>query len=359
MAALDRVREALRGVEVDGLLITDIDNVRWLTGFTGSFGRVLVTQDKALFITDSRYTIQSGEQVKNMPSVSFANPTDVDVLTGEHAASFGIKTLGFEASNVTYSAFEKLRDKIGGIQLASTSDILATLRMVKSPEEVEKIRNSCKLTDATFMHLLGVIQPGRTEFDVHLDLEFYIRRNMAELAFHPIVVSGERSARPHGVASEKVLEDGDFLTMDFGAQIDGYNADLTRTVVVGKATDRHHQVYNAVHEAQAAAMAAMKPGALAKDVDKIARDTLAKYDLAQYFGHGLGHGLGRVVHDTGRLSPTSADVLEVGQVWTIEPGVYIPGFGGVRIEDDAVITETGIDVLTSSPKHLIEVPQLG
>jgi Xaa-Pro aminopeptidase len=224
--------------------------------------------------------------------------------------------------------------------------------MVKTSEEITKMRAACALADACYTHVLRMIQVGVTEYDIALDIEFYFRRHGAELAFSPIVVSGERSARPHGIPSEKKLEKGDFVTMDFGAKLDGYCSDLTRTVVVGEATDRHKDVYEAVLAAQMAAIEGIKPGMQTKDVDAIARELLAEKDLAQFFGHGLGHGLGSVVHDVGRMGPSATDVVEKGQVWTMEPGVYIPGFGGVRIEDDVVVTETGCEVLTHSPKHL-------
>jgi Xaa-Pro aminopeptidase len=177
------------------------------------------------------------------------------------------------------------------------------------------------------------------------------------LAFAPIVVSGERSARPHGHPSEKRLERGDFVTMDFGAKLNGQCSDLTRTVVIGEASDRHKEVYAAVLEAELAGIAALVPGANAKDVDGVARGLLGKHNLAEYFGHGLGHGLGSVVHDLGRLAPTSTDIIEVGQVWTVEPGVYIPGFGGVRIEDDVLVTQNGPEVLTSARKQLLVLPE--
>jgi Xaa-Pro aminopeptidase len=202
-----------------------------------------------------------------------------------------------------------------------------------------------------------MLQPGATEYDIGLEIEFFFRRNNADLAFAPIVVSGERSARPHGHPSEKRLESGDFVTMDFGAKLNGQCSDLTRTVVIGEATDRHRQVYAAVLEAELAGIAALKPGAKARDVDAIAREVLGKAQLAEYFGHGLGHGLGSVVHDLGRLAPTSTDIIEVGQVWTVEPGVYIPGFGGVRIEDDVLVTESGPEVLTHTPKEFLVLPE--
>jgi Xaa-Pro aminopeptidase len=201
-----------------------------------------------------------------------------------------------------------------------------------------------------------MIQPGVSEIDICLDLEFFIRRQGADIAFPSIVVSGNRSARPHGKPSEKKLEVGDFVTMDFGARVKGYNSDITRTVVVGEATQRHRDVYDAVLETQLGAIDAIRSGAMAKDVDAGSRACLGKYDLAKYFGHGLGHGLGLIVHDGGRLSASSDNVIAPGQIWTIEPGVYIEGFGGVRIEDDVLITEDGVEVLTHSPKEMMILP---
>jgi Xaa-Pro aminopeptidase len=201
-----------------------------------------------------------------------------------------------------------------------------------------------------------MLQPGVTEYDIALEIEIYFSRNGAELAFPAIVVSGERSARPHGHPSEKKLENGDFVTLDFGAKLNGQCSDMTRTVVIGKASPRHREVYDAVLRAQLAGLDALKPGVPAKSVDAAARSVLAAAGLDEFFGHGLGHGLGSVVHDLGRLAPTSTDTVEVGQVWTIEPGVYIPGFGGVRIEDDAVVRETGVEILNNTPKELLTLP---
>jgi Xaa-Pro aminopeptidase len=355
MSQLEQLRESMSANGLPALLLTDIANVAWLTGFTGSAGRVLVTADQALFLTDSRYTIQAQEQVTTMPSVSYSNPIDGDDFLAENALRLGIGKLGFEASTLPFATYEKIKRKLGEVEFIPAPDLLSKLRMVKTPDEVKKIRVACKLADATFDYMVGRVQPGRSEVDLNLELEFFIRRNGAELAFPPIVVSGLRSARPHGVASEKLLADGDFLTMDFGAQIDGYNSDITRTVVVGAATDRHKEVYAQVLKAQLASLDALRAGRAAKEVDAIARKILDEKDLAKYFGHGLGHGLGRVVHDAGRLSPSSEDQLEVGQVWTIEPGVYIEGFGGVRIEDDVVLTQEGIEILTHSTKELLEL----
>jgi Xaa-Pro aminopeptidase len=354
MDPLARLREAMAREGVEALLVTDPVAVGWLTGFSGTFGHAIVTPTDARFLTDSRYTLQAGEEVKGMPVFSFASPVQGHEFIASQATEMGLARLGFEAESVTYATYEKWAKALEGIALVPARDLLGTLRMVKSPEEVAKIRAACALADAAFERVVRLIQPGVTEFDIGLEIEFFFRRQGAEIAFPPIVVSGERSARPHGRASEKRLEIGDFVTMDFGARLDGYNSDITRTVVVGEPTERHREVYTRVLEAQLASLDAMRPGVAARDVDAHARRVLG--DLAPYFGHGLGHGLGRLVHDVGRMNSSSEAILEPGQVWTVEPGVYIEGFGGVRIEDDVVVTESGIEVLTHSPKDLMALP---
>lgn len=353
MSALSRLRAAMAAQELEALMVSDPTNVAWLTGFTGTFGRVLVTPTDARFVTDSRYTLQAAEEVKEMPSVSFASPTDGDEFTGEQAKDMGIERLAFESATTTYAQWQRWEEKLK-VALTPAKDLFAELRQIKSEEEIEVLRKACGLADAAFSHVQRLIQPGVTELDIALDIEFYFRRQGADIAFPMIIVSGERSARPHGKPSDKKLEPGDFLTMDFGARVDGYNSDITRTVVVGEATDRHREVYGRVLEAQLGAIEALRVGATAKEVDARARELLGDY--AKYFGHGLGHGLGRLVHDAGRLGPSSTDTIQVGQVWTIEPGVYIPGFGGVRIEDDVVVRENGLEILTKSTKELLVLP---
>jgi Xaa-Pro aminopeptidase len=352
MSNLGRLRERLSEKGLDAALISNMDNVRWATGFTGSSGLIVLNQSDGVFITDSRYDQQAREQVPDLDVYIYANPQTMAQAAKQHAEQFGIDSLAFESEHVSFASFKNFEKEFNGIALEPIEGLAGPLRMVKTSEEITKMRAACALADACYTHVLRMIQVGVTEYDIALDIEFYFRRNGAELAFSPIVVSGERSARPHGNPSEKKLEKGDFVTMDFGAKLDGYCSDLTRTVVVGEATDRHKDVYEAVLAAQMAAIEGIKPGMQTKDVDAIARELLAEKDLAQFFGHGLGHGLGSVVHDVGRMGPSATDVVEKGQVWTMEPGVYIPGFGGVRIEDDVVVTETGCEVLTHSPKHL-------
>jgi Xaa-Pro aminopeptidase len=352
MSNLKRFRDRLTELGETAALLTSMDNVRWVTGFTGSSGVVLTDLEKGVFITDSRYTQQAKEQVPDLEVVIYSNPQTMAQAASEQAKSLNIGSAAFESEHVSVASLKNYEKEFGGIRLNPVEGLAGPLRMVKTADEVEKIKVACALADACYDHVLRMIQVGVAEYDIALDIEFYFRRNKAELAFTPIVVSGERSARPHGVPSEKKLEKGDFVTMDFGAKVDGYCSDLTRTVVVGEASDRHREVYGAVLESQMAAIKAIKPGMKASDVDAVSRDLLASHGLAEYFGHGLGHGLGSVVHDVGRMGPTSTDTVAVGQVWTIEPGAYIPNFGGVRIEDDVVVTESGCDVLTHSPKAL-------
>jgi Xaa-Pro aminopeptidase len=351
--AIDAFRSRMSELGLDAALVSDIDNVRWLTGFSGSSGFVILTPGGGAFITDSRYSQQSREQVKCLPVEIYKSPTTAGEAIAAAAKGLGVSKLGFEAEHVTFATHKAWAEKLNGVSLEPVSELADPLRMVKTSEEIGKIREACGIADAAFSHVLRMLQPGVTEYDVNLDIEFFIRRQGAKLAFPPIVVSGERSARPHGEASEKKLERGDFVTMDFGAMVDGYVSDLTRTIVIGEASDRHREVYNAVLEAQLSAIEAIRPGAAAKDVDAVARESLAKHDLAQYFGHGLGHCIGRVVHDVGSMSALSKVILAEGQVWTVEPGAYIEGFGGVRIEDDVVVTASGCEILTHSPKELM------
>jgi Xaa-Pro aminopeptidase len=356
MNPLDRLRAKMALEGLTAVLVSDIVNVGWLTGFSGSSGFALVTQDQARFITDSRYTVQSEAEVSNMSVHTFASPVTFEEFLSSQATQMGITQLYFEANAVTVATLERWQQKMPDIQFQGRDQLVSPLRMVKSAEEVDRIRQACGIADATFKHVQRLIQPGVSELDLALEMEFFIRRQGAGLAFDFIVASGHRSALPHGRASEKKLENGDFLTFDFGATYEGYHSDITRTVVVGEISDRHREVYGQVLKCQLAALETMRPGVPARDVDAKAREVLDEIGLAKYFGHGLGHGLGRLVHDTGRLAATSTDVLEPGQVWTVEPGVYLPGWGGVRIEDDVLVTSDGIEILTHSPKDLLSFP---
>ena len=356
MSNLTRFQDALKSKGIEAFLRTNIDSVGWLTGFSGSSGQAIVTQSEARFITDSRYTIQAGKEVKDLPVFSFGSPVTGLEFLARNLKEMNLIKVAFEADFVTVGGLKTWQEKIEGIEFTAGDNLVGPLRMIKSAAEVAKIQKACELADACFDHVRRSIQPGVPERTLHLEIEFFFKRQGADISFTPIAVSGINSALPHGHASDKPLENGDFVTLDFGAKLDGYCSDLTRTVVVGRASDRHKEIYNQVLKAQLAAMDAMKPGVACKDIDAKSREVLNEIDLAKYFGHGLGHGLGMLVHDFGSLGPSSTQTLAPGQIWTVEPGVYIPDFGGVRIEDDVVVTESGMDILTHSPKELLELP---
>jgi Xaa-Pro aminopeptidase len=343
---------------VEALLISTTTNLFWLCGFTGSFGYAIVSQDSAVFVTDSRYVIQAQEQVSGFELTTFGSPvTGIEKLKAVFA-DLGLNSIAFESMYVSYGQYQTYLEKLKDFELQPMGDLIENLRMIKTASEVELIKNACALTDVAFDHIKRLIQPGVTEFEIQLELEFFLRRNNASCAFEPIIVSGANSARPHGHATEKPLEVGDLVTMDFGAQLAGYCADMTRTVVVGKASEKTRNLYNLVLRGQMEALAMMRPGVVVGDVDAKVREIFAEENMAQFFGHGLGHGLGILVHDTGRLGFGSTTVLEPGQIWTVEPGIYLEGFGGCRIEDDVLVTETGIEIFNKTTKELLELPMV-
>ncbi len=352
---LERMRDAMAAANVEAVLVSSSTNLFWLTGFTGSFGYVLLSATDARFITDSRYAVQAKEQVSNMPVVSFSTPKSGMQVLKDEMDTLGLTKVAFESVYVTCAQLAQYQEKVAGIEWVPADDLIENLRMIKTPEEVKLIKDACALTDKGFDHIKRLVQVGVSEFEIQLELEFFFRRNGATCAFDPIIVSGANSARPHGKATEKPLEEGDLVTFDFGAKLGGYCADMTRTVVVGKASDKTKEIYNTVLKAQMACLEMMKPGVIAEYVDATAREIFGEKGWAGNFGHGLGHGLGILVHDTGRLGIGSKTVLEPGQIWTVEPGIYFEGFGGCRIEDDVLVTENGIEIFNQSTKELLEL----
>jgi len=341
----------MRERNIPAILVSDITNVQWLTGFTGSSGYVLLTQTDGAFVTDSRYSIQAQVEVSDLETRWYTSATSLEDFLTEIATGLKIEALRFEDS-ISYAVASRWQREMSKFQWEPADDVLKSLRMIKTPDEVARIKRACELADECLKHVSRLLQPGVSEFDIDLDIEFFFRRNGAVASFSPIVASGPNSAKPHAHATDRKLESGDFVTLDLGAKLDGYCSDITRTFVIGTASDRHREIYDQVLLALETSTAAIKPGLTAKSIDGVAREVLDRKGLAQYFGHGLGHGLGRAVHDPGSLSMRSADTIAVGQVWTVEPGVYIDGFGGVRIEDDVLVTENGVEVLTAFPKGL-------
>ena len=349
-----RLREAIAGTEGEALLVTNLHNVRYLTGFTGTAGAALISADKAAFLTDFRYTEQAAEQVRGFDIVKHG--ADRNATIAELLKEWNAGKLLIEEQDVTYAAYLKMEAAFRPAELLQSEGLVEKLRMTKDEDELAVLQEAADLADRTFDHILAYLKPGATEVSIALEMEFFMRSQGAtSSSFDTIVASGERSALPHGVASGKTIGAGESVTLDFGAYYKGYCSDITRTVVVGKASDKHKEIYAIVQEAQQYALDHLRPGMTGKEGDALTRDIIARYGYGENFGHGTGHGIGLEIHESPRLSPASDVVLTPGMVVTVEPGIYLPGFGGVRIEDDVVMTDRGIRVLTSSPKQLIEL----
>jgi Xaa-Pro aminopeptidase len=335
----------LEDAGLDALLITQPENVRYLSGFTSpEDGWVAVWREGATLVTDPRYTVQAQQESRIphriVPREQSAEVT-AELLRGR---------VGFEANHLAFGKLETLREQVPA-EWVPTRDLVEKLRLKKTPEELEHVRAAARLADEGYEHILPFLKPGVSELDIALELEFFLRRRGSEgVAFEVIVASGERSAMPHGTASARKLRPGELVTLDFGAVVGGYHSDLTRTLALGEVSRELRDIYDAVLEAQQAALEAVRPGRTGQGLDAIARQVLSERGYGEYFAHGLGHGVGLAVHEGPRLSKISEDVLEAGMVLTIEPGVYIPGVGGCRIEDLVLVTETGYEVLSHSPK---------
>lgn len=351
MMKLDKLRQALQEQQLDALLITNGYNLRYMTGFTGTSGIAIVTQNDAAFITDFRYTEQAAAQVQEFRIVKHTGAIFTEVAN--QVALMGIQTVGFEKDSMSYGTYE-LYNKAVNAQFVPISGLIEKIRLIKTSEEINIIKAACKIADNAFTHILGFIEPGKTELDVSNELEFFMRKQGAtSSSFDIIVASGVRSALPHGVATNKVIEKGDFVTLDFGALYNGYISDITRTIAVGQPSDKLVEMYNVVLESQLLAVEKVGPGMTGIEADAVARDYLTSKGYGEAFGHSTGHGIGLEVHEGPGLSFRSDTVLVPNMTVTIEPGVYLPGIGGVRIEDDILITETGNERLTHSTKQLI------
>ncbi|HLN13082.1 MAG TPA: Xaa-Pro peptidase family protein [bacterium] len=347
---LARTRRYLADAGVDGLLLFKPENRRYATGFTGSAGLACVTAGDALLAVDFRYYEQAAAQAPACEVLRAG--TDVVAALAEAVRSRGARRVGFESEFVPFAHVERWRGKFAASELVPLGDV-DRLRWVKDDAEIAAIQRAAELADAGFAHMLTVLRPGITERWAAAELEIFLRRAGAErLSFETVFASGPRSALPHGRPTDRVLAAGDFVTMDYGPVIEGYTADCTRTVVLGGPDARQREIYALVLEAQRAALAAVRAGVSSRAVDAAARSVIEAGGYGEAFGHGLGHGIGLEIHEGPSLSQRMDVPLEPGMVVTIEPGVYVPGWGGVRIEDDVVVTSDGGRVLTHAPKDL-------
>ncbi|MGG4041459.1 M24 family metallopeptidase [Bacillus smithii] len=351
MEKIKRLREQFAQAGIDGMLVTSPFNRRYMTNFTGTSGVALISEEKALFITDFRYVEQAGNQAKGYEIVQHGVPIHEEVA--KQAEKLGIQKLGFEKDHLTFSNYQDYQKAFKG-ELVPVGDIIENLRLIKSESEIKILKEAADIADAAFKHILDFIKPGITELEVANELEFFMRKcGATSSSFDTIVASGKRSALPHGVASDKIIEKGDLVTLDYGALYKGYVSDITRTVAVGKPSDDLKNIYQIVLEAQLLAVEKIKPGMTGKEADAIARNYIAEKGFGDRFGHSLGHGIGLEVHEKPLLSMRSDIVLQPGMVVTVEPGIYVPGLGGVRIEDDTIITSSGNETITHSTKELI------
>lgn len=347
---LQKLRKEMEQQQIEAMLITSQYNLRYITDFTGTAGLALVTLHKAYFITDFRYTEQAGEQVKEFDVVQAK--TNLLEEAAELAKNLAVKSLAFEKDYVTYAAFQDYQTKIDA-ELKPISGLIEKIRMIKTPEEVSILKAAAKIADDAFEHICKFIKVGQTELEISNELEFFMRKQGAtSSSFDTIVASGLRSALPHGVATEKKIESGDFITLDYGALYNGYISDITRTVAVGEPSGKLKEIYQVVLDAQVQAVEKIGPGMTGIEADAIARDYIKSKGYGEAFGHSTGHGIGLEVHEAPGLSFKSQTVLEPGMAVTVEPGIYLPGIGGVRIEDDILITESGNERLTHSTKEL-------
>lgn len=350
-----RVQDILKKKNIDAILISNGKNMRYISGFTGETGYVYISDKRHAVITDFRYTIQAETEAEGYEVITIGNGGYSETLN-DVLATDGVKRLGFEACDMLFADYQRLKDDLAGVEFVPVGNEITAMRRIKTPQELEYIKTAEAIGDKVFTEILDFIKPGMTEIEVAARIEYLLKVNGAEgISFNAIVASGINSSMPHAVPSHKKIEKGDFLTMDFGCVYNGYCSDMTRTIVIGKASDKQKEIYNLVLKAQLAALDFIKAGYKGKEVDKVARDIIYGAGYEGCFGHGLGHSVGLNIHENPRLSMLEEDIIEAGMTETIEPGIYIKGFGGVRIEDLVVVTEDGCVNFTKSEKKLIEL----
>jgi Xaa-Pro dipeptidase len=348
----DALSARLEELSVDALLITRLLHTRYLTGFTGSNGQVLVRPDSALFLTDGRYTEQSRREVPDLERVTYLNP-----LREELAGYLdGVARLGFEAEEMTVATRDRFDDALADIELVATTEVVETLRAVKDDEERDAIRRAQAITDAAFGRILEHFAVGVSEQQMSRQLEGLLMDEGAEgLAFDSIVAFGENAAEPHHEPAHRLLEEGDVIKLDFGARFAGYHADMTRTISFGAPAGEIKKIHAVVRESQQAGIDAVRAGVTGASVDAVSREVIERAGYGDRFVHSLGHGVGLEIHEAPSLGRKQDEPLPAGAVVTVEPGIYIPGLGGVRIEDMVEVTEDGCVVVGTSDRDLIEL----
>lgn len=346
----------LKKQDVDALLVTNFTNVTYLTGFSGDDSFLLIGPDQTVLISDSRYAVQIAEECPGLETHIRTNRVPILKAAGKVIRRAKLKRLGVESNSLTIGQHEKLQGEVKSLELVPLSDPVEELRMIKDAAEIASIREAAQMAEQAFAMLRASVVDRMTEREAAHELEHSMRRFGADGAgFPPIVAVGDRAALPHARPSRVTLAGADFVLVDWGAATsDGYRSDLTRLLVTGKISTKLETIYRVVLKAQLRGIKAVRPGARGCDVDQAARRVIEKAGYGKRFGHSLGHGIGLNIHEGPRLAPTSKTELKAGMVVTVEPGIYIPGWGGVRIEDDVLVTRDGCEVLTSVPKTFEE-----
>lgn len=348
-----RIQQKMKELDLDGFLITSKENRQYITGFTGSFGWVLITRSNVYLMTDSRYIQQAAQQAQGCKLVKFEQHSPVVTLRMV-MEELDVVTIGIEADRLTYDEFERIANNVRRKCVTPLVGFVDHERRIKDEEELKLIAKAEEIGDMAFTHILDYIKPGVTEKEIALELEYFMRRNGAEgLSFETIVASGVRSSMPHGMPTDKAIEVGDFVTMDYGCLYQGYCSDMTRTIAVGKVDEQQEKVYNLVLEAQSAALKQIKAGVVGKDIHNVAHQVFKDAGYGNFFGHGLGHSVGLEIHEKPGFSPSEHETVEENMVISVEPGLYLQNWGGVRIEDLVVVKKDGYENLTHSPKQLI------
>lgn len=350
-----RLREFLKRQNCDSVIINKEENLHYFSGFTGDDTILLITLNDCYLVTDSRYIEQAKQQTN---FAVFEQKTGLLAKTAQMIEEMGLLSVAFEGNALKYNAYAKLKDCLKDTDVDfSTSVDLDELRIIKDDDEIELIKKAIWISDEAYSHILKYAKAGMSENDIACELETVMRRLGSQRpAFTTIVASGVRGALPHGTATDKLINDGEFVTIDFGAVYKGYHSDITRTFCIGQASDKQREIYDVVLNAQLLGLKEIAPGKSGREVDAPVRDYIKNAGYGQYFGHGLGHGVGLEIHELPRLSPLSPTArLEKNMLVTDEPGIYLPDFGGVRIEDTVLVTADGCQPLTQSDKRLIEI----
>jgi Xaa-Pro aminopeptidase len=347
---LSDFRAMLPEFGVDALMISSPENRFYLSGFTGTAGTLLIGQEEAVLLTDFRYTGQAEQQSPLYKVRRYKD--DYHQVLAELIKKAGWSKIGYESKKTSCHDYARLNEKVP-VEFVPLEETAEKLRMKKSCEEQEIMLRGAEKLDLAFKWLLEFIKPGMSERELAAEIEIFLLRQGSERpSFSYIVASGERGAMPHGVASEKLMREGELITIDFGAVFEGYATDMTRTVALKNVDQRQKEIYDIVYKAQCEAVTAIKPGLTGRDIDRIARDIITEKGYGEQFGHGLGHSIGLETHESPSLSPKNDTTLQPGMVVTVEPGIYIPEWGGVRIEDMVLVTESGAVRLTQSPREL-------